>query len=58
MDLKVTEKGLIRIPVRNRNPVVHPADGPCTDQAIAEGRFYLQLQQYNCNLNVSSLVPS
>jgi len=58
MDLKVTAKGLICIPAGNRSPVVHLADGSCTDQAIAEGRFYLQLQQNNRNLNVSTLLPS
>jgi len=56
--MKVTAKGLILIPAGNRSLVVHPADGPCTDQAISEGRFYLQLQQNNCNLNVSALLPS
>jgi hypothetical protein len=58
MDLKVTAKGLICIPSGNRSPVVHPADGPYTDQAIAEGRVYLQFQQNNCSLNVSTLLPS
>jgi len=51
-------KALIRIPAGNRSQVVHPAEGPYTDQAIAKGRFYLQLQQNNCSLNVSTLLPS
>jgi hypothetical protein len=51
-------KALIPTPAGNRSPVVQPADGPYTDQAIAEGRFCLQLQQNNCSLNVSTLLSS
>jgi hypothetical protein len=51
-------KRIIRIPAVNRSPVFHPADGPYTEQATAEGRFYLQLQKNNFSLNVSTLLPS